>query len=474
MGAQDEQNWVSSAAIFVESLADVRYTAKQMLSDHRIIPLAKLFRRFLSVRLIALDLAVLFCLVPNPALNAQERVRTAAEKLEIESFRKPEFNLELGPLQELLSASVGVEYTDNSNLSHLDKISRFSIIEGIGVDTIWVLSHLNELRFNFGARLSEDFYGNGKNQINVGISPNSRVQFQFAVSDFRVRLYDQFSYVQDPTANPTATNTTTLNSLTNTLGTIVDADFNLAILSLSADYTYNNQSGANETGPNNPSTSGTRNSFRVGSSVSFRWSPTVLYGIEDTLSRSTGSSGTTTSTKNAGSGNVNSLNVGPFIRGKLSRLTDFDLGVGATLVDAKPSVAPTYYLSAVVRHQLNRNWQLILSGSHDLVFTTGTNLTEETVLRASTAYKLTRFVTFTAAPYVIIGDVKNSSVQGTSIAGSSVQGSYKQYVIETTLDWNLRKHLTAGLTYDFKRLDQKSAAATYSQNSIAFHLSYAF
>ncbi len=71
------------------------------------------------------------------------------------------------------------------------------------------------------------------------------LEFKFDVSDFQVRLFDQFSYVQNPTTNPTATNTANLNNLTNTIGAVIDKDLNFAVLSLLADYTYNTQSGTN-------------------------------------------------------------------------------------------------------------------------------------------------------------------------------------------------------------------------------------
>jgi hypothetical protein len=417
--------------------------------------------------LVAALLPAALGLVPVTTLQAQERVRTAAQQLEIETFRVPP-SFRLGPLQEELNASVGFEFTDNSTLTRSGKISRFSLYESIGLNSTWVLSHFNQLKFNFGGKLSEDFFSNGRNELNVGITPNSLVQFQFAVSDVRVRLYDQFSYVQEPSSQPTATNTAYLNSLTNTVGTVVSDDFNLAILSLSADYTYNNESGTNAQGQTNASTTGTRNSFRVGSSLAFRWSPTVFYGFEDTLTHTTGSSGTINIGGTKASPTVNSINVGPFVRGALTRLTDFDLAVGATLVDTKPSFGPTYYFSAVLRHQLSRNWQLILSASHDLIFTTGTDLTEETVLRAATQYNLTRFVTLTVAPNVTFGDAET----GGNFHIGSVQGPFKEYVFETGLIWKLRKHIAASLTYDFRRRDAR--AESYSQNTVAFDLSYKF
>ena len=403
---------------------------------------------------------VILCLVHTPASRAQERVRTAAGQLRIESFRNPEAFFRVGPFQEELTGSTGFDYADNAGVTHTDKISRFSIYEALDLNTTWVISYFNRLEFDFTGKLIEDFYGNGRSLVTASIAPNSEVQFQFAVSDFLVRLFDRFSFIQEPSSNPTATNTANLNSLTNTIGTVIDADLNLAILSLSADYTYNNQSGTTVQGETNPTTSGTRNSFRVGSSLSFKLSPTALYGLETSLSGTTGSS--TGNPK--GSANTNSLNVGPFIRGQLSQWTDFNLAAGATLVDAKPAVAPNYYVSAVVRHQFNPNWQVILSGSHDLIFTTGTDLTEETLFRAATEFHLTRFITLKGSSFTGFENEKT---------GSS-PGNFKRYGLEAGVEWKPRTHLSTALTYGFIRREAASAANSYLQNSISFQINYKF
>jgi hypothetical protein len=288
----------------------------------------------------------------------------------------------------------------------------------MGLNATWVLSHLSQLQITLGGKLMENFYGNGNNNVTLGI-PYSTIQFQFPVSHFRVRLFDSFSYVQNPTSNPAATNTTNLYSFTNTIGAAVDADLGIAILSFSGDYTYNNQSGTNVQGQANPGTTGTRNTFRIGSDLTFRLSPQIVYGINTAWTRSTGASGGTgTST-----GNVNSFNVGPFIRGQLSRLTDLYLTGGAILAHAHPSEPPGYYFSGVLRHQFNRNWQTVLSASHDLVFTTGTSLTEESIFRVATQMKLTRFITFSASPFYDFGDVKSGANPG----------NFKLYGFETGL-----------------------------------------
>jgi opacity protein-like surface antigen len=408
-------------------------------------------------------------LVLSTTLLAQERVRTAAAPLPIQSFRQnPEAFFYLGPFQEVLAGSVGVQYTDNVNLSATDKISNLSFSQGLSLDTTWVISHLNRLQFTFGGQIMENFYGNGRSQLTFSIDPNSLIEFKLAISDWEVRLYDQFSYTQNPTTDPTATNTANLNSFTNTIGAAIDKDFSLAVLSFSGDFTYNNQSGSNAQGVTNPATSGDRETFRAGPTVTFRLSPSILYGVNAEATRSTG----------AHSANVNSLNAGPFINGKLSREFEFDLAGGISLVDTNPAIPPGYYLSAAIRYQINRHWQLLFSGSHDLVFTTGTGLTEQSLFRLGTQLNLTRVITFTLSPFVNFGDIKTTT-QGSG----TTTGPYTQFGIEAGLTWKPRKRWSTALTYDYIRRESSSTVTTfgtgtasdsYIQNTIALSVRYAF
>jgi opacity protein-like surface antigen len=433
-----------------------------MLKDNWIRSLVHPFNRSFGATIIAVVTTTL-CLVCVDSLYAQERVRTAAGQLKIESFRNPEAFFRLGPFEEELIGSTGVEYTDNAGLTHTDKISRLRFYEGLSLNTVWVISHLNQLEFNLAGQLNEDFYGNGRSQLTIGISPNSDIRFQFAISNFQVRLFDRFSYVQDPTSNPRATNTATLNSLTNTVGAEVNTDLNLAGLSFFGDYTYNNQSGSTAQGQGNPTTTGTRNSLRFGSNVTFHLSPLILYGIDAGLTRSNGSGGGATSS------NVTSYHVGPFIRGHPSMLTEFDLAAGVNLTETTPSVPLGYYVFGVIRHQFNRNWQLVFSASHDLEFTTGTQLTEESSFRLGTQLNLTRFITFTGAPFVRFGDTPSGNVNT-----ATNQGSFTRYGVGVGLNWKLRRRWSTDLSYEFARRIGTSATDSYIQNTITFQVSYRF
>jgi hypothetical protein len=439
-----------------------------MLRDSYPTSKVALFRRFLRADP-ATTCSVILCLILSTPLRAQERVRTSAGPLAIQTFKRaPETFFRLGPFDGDVTATTGVEYTDNANLAPADsKLSRLRFDEGLDLDVTWVVSHLSELEVIFDGQLNEDFYGNGTNQTNFEIN-RSLIQYKFPISYFRTRLYDSFSYTEDPSLVPTVTNITTLRELTNTTGLNVDSDLGLAILSLSADFTYSNSTGSSvQSGStavvNQTASTGSLDSLRAEAKLSFAFTPTILYGLDNSATRSTGSN----------SENVNSLSMGAFINGKVGPDLDFDLSGGVNLVDTKPSAPPGYYFNGVIRHQTTRNLQLILSASHDLIFTTGTELTEETILRMGGRLRLTRFITVSAGSFYEFGNVKSGLTPGT----------FTTYGLELALGWAPRKRWKTALTYNWTRnlsgsdsgnVVSITSGGSYIKNTFAFHIIYAF
>jgi len=444
-------------------------TLRKMLRESYAISKVTLFRRFLRAGPATTCSAVL-CLILTAPLRAQERVRTSAGPLAIQTFKRaPGVFFRLGPFDGDVTATTGVEYTDNANLAPADsKLSRLRFDEGLDLDVTWVVSHLSELEVIFDGQLNEDLYGNATNQTNFEIT-RSLIQYKFSISYFRIRLYDSFSYTQDPGLVPTVTNITTLRELTNTTGLSVDSDLGLAILSLSADFTYSDstgstvQSGSSAAAVNQTASTGSLDSLRAEAKLTFALTPTILYGLDTTATRSSGSNAV----------NVNSLSPGVFINGKVGPDLDFDLSGGVNLVDTKPSVPLGYYFSGVIRHQTTRNLQVILSASHDLIFTTGTELTEETNLQMAGRLRLTRFITVGASTFYEFGNVKSGLSPGT----------FTTYGLELALGWTPRKRWKTALTYDFTRNQSGSnsgnvvsitSGGSYIKNTFAFQISYAF
>jgi hypothetical protein len=243
---------------------------------------------------------------------------------------------------------------------------------------------------------------------------------------------------------------------------------NITILSLSADFTYNNQSGTNSQGQSNQSSTGSRQTFRVGPALTFRLAPTILYGVSADATRSTG----------LNTANVNSLNFGGFIKGRLTKEFEFDLNAGISLVSTTPAVPPGYYFSAAARYQIDKYWQVIASASHQLVFTTGTDLTEQNLFQLGTQLNLTRLITFTLAPFVNFGNNKPTT-QGT--VNTFNQGNYTLFGVGASLAWKPRNRWSTALSYNYARRESEASAETgtaasqnYIQNTWTLSVSYAF
>jgi hypothetical protein len=118
-----------------------------------------------------------------------------------------------------------------------------------------------------------------------------------------------------------------------------------------------------------------------------------------------------------------------------------------------------------------------------LIFTTGTSLTEQNLIKAGTRLGITRFITLTVSPFVNFGDVKTTQASTIVTAPNPGIGSYTQFGIEASLTWKPRYRWTTGLTYDFVRRESGAMSGTattngisnsYIQNTIAFSIDYAF
>jgi hypothetical protein len=401
-----------------------------------------------------------------PLFPVFQRVRTSQGALPIETFKRAapgQVFFRLGPFDGNITGSSGVEYTDNANLSETNKLSRFRLNQGLTLDATWVISFFSQLEILVNGGVNEDFYGNGTNQTNLQIFPGSRVEFKTSLGFFRLRLFDAYSYVQNPTTDPTVTNITYLRRFINTVGAGVDADLGIAILSLSGDYTYSSTNSTAITTSGTATTAsavetaantGTRNTGRLGTKLTFAYSPTILYGLEATGSRNTGSR----------SQSVNVLSLGAFANGKLGPALDFSLAGGANLPRAKPSIPNGYYLNAVLAHRTTHFLQLIAQAEHDLIFTTGTQLTNLTNFRLAAQLDLRRFITLRVAPFYLFGNTQTSSIPS----------NFTQYGAEVVLTWKPRKRWTTSLSYDYVRLSSTTPNNSYVQNTVAFSIGYIF
>jgi hypothetical protein len=423
--------------------------------------------RYLATQRIVFALTLV--MTTTLVVSAQESIRTV-ELSGLRTFRPPsETNLiNFGPFHGLATLGVGYDYNDDANISGslptATKLTRNQIFESLGLSLAWLITPLNRVDLQGGIKLDEDFYSNGRTNVEVEISPGTELRLQALIGDVKVQAFEQFSIAQDSASDPTVTNQTNLNRLTNTVGVICSVPVFSAELSGGADYTYSEALSSSNTGSSNTGSSSntgvsqTRNTFRLSGAATFFWNPSIQYGADVFLNHSWG----------AILSDVNTISFGPFLRGHLTRLIELDLSGGLTLPESGNLPSPGYYLAALLRHQINRDVQLIASVSHDLQYSSGLELDEVTSVIGGVEYRLSRSARVAGTLFLNVGHV---------VSGIT-PGNFTQYGGQISADVPIYKRVYATLSYRY--VGREGAGSTtggggsYSQNEISLGVFYAF
>ncbi|MBV8970457.1 MAG: hypothetical protein JO331_15555, partial [Verrucomicrobia bacterium] len=176
-------------------------------------------------RLLWLSCVAIFVGAAAPSVLAQEQTRPSLLRSTFGRFEpsKEGALFAIGPLTGNVIASIGLEYTDNATLTNTNQQDQLALFEAINLDLRWPLTAQNNLSIAAGIQFNQTLAGKSYGQpVNVTITPQSAFEFKFTVGEVRFDLYDQFSLIQDPTSNVTATNTALLNQFTNTVGLKAD------------------------------------------------------------------------------------------------------------------------------------------------------------------------------------------------------------------------------------------------------------
>ena len=376
--------------------------------------------------------------------------------------------LRLGPFYGTAGVDAGYLFTDNANNSQNDKLSLNELFEGIDFDLVWTLSPFNRIELVLNGELQENFYSDGKQLFNVMLLPGSQIVFQAKVGDALLRAFEQFAITQDPITDPAIAGQANLRRLTNTVGMGVLYPLSRVNFGLEFDYTYSDILGGSNPTPQSSPTAQQggvlRNSFRLGGTFGIQVSPDFSYGLE----------ANTTANIGDGPNDVYTVSVGPFLRGRLTRLLALDSSVGLLLISA-PKISPTqYYAYLSVRSDLSRIFRVLGGITHDFDFSTGLGVTENNNFHLTAQADLSRMWTVSVGPFVNFGQVINGQLPG----------SYTQYGVTVDSMFRFSTHLTAGIDYRFAKRDSGATSrgttsggvttGRYTQNLISFTVRYGF
>jgi hypothetical protein len=388
---------------------------------------------------------------------AQETIRSSLSRIPFTEYqvgKQPVF-VTLGPFRGTIFLGLGVTFDDNADLSSTNAKSELRFNQSLGADVKWELSHLNEIDLRLGGTVSEVIGGTSSRALQVAIEPDSRIEFKLVAGDFLIRFHDYFSIVQDPTQDAGASNTNSLNRLTNDAGVLVDWYLSKLILTAGLDYTYSMDDSSGGNGNNNNNLNGSRSTLRPRLAAAYALTPTMNTGLEAVYNQTLSSSGSS-------GGDVNGAAFGPFLRGKLTRLITLDLAAGLYDLNGGNIKSIDYYLSFNISHQINRYFQYIASFNRDLNFSTGTDVYKENRFALGFRYLLRRNLTLSADGFVGPGRV---------FSGAN-PGNFTQYGADVGFGYRLSRRISASIGYQFVLRD--ADLGNYQRNLVNLSVEYAF
>ena len=177
-------------------------------------------------------------------VRAQDAVRPslageAASEARRQDIEHIPYNLLVGPIRFRVSATVGIEYNDNINLSqHDEREDDFILRPQVNFDAIWPITQLNTLPLDLGIGYSAYLQHSGNNTNGILVTPGSQLAFDIFVGDFRINIHDRLSVQQDPITEGQISNTADYGRLENTAGVSVLWDMNKVLLTVGYDH-YN-------------------------------------------------------------------------------------------------------------------------------------------------------------------------------------------------------------------------------------------
>ncbi|HEY0368233.1 MAG TPA: outer membrane beta-barrel protein [Chthoniobacterales bacterium] len=417
---------------------------------------------------------ILALLLSGSLLHAQDAIRPslageASAEARRQSIEQIPYNLLMGPVRLRVSATAGVEYNDNINISEVNTESDFIFRPQVNLDMLWPVTQLNTLRFDIG--LGYAFYAShSENNTNsILLSPGSQLSFDVFVGDFRINFHDRFSLEQDPVSEAQLSNVADYGRFQNTGGVSVLWDLNKAVLTVGYDH-YNFIS----------TTSAfdylDRNSEELTASLSFAATSTTGVGLEASYIL-------TDYDKNLLNDN-DSYSVGAFVETQITNYMKLRVAGGyqemsfdSNFVFLGPfppdghfisfrdnSDLNDYYVNALLSHRINSAVTQRLSVGH------------ESQLGVNSNYIQLNYVRHTASWNIINKTLLSTELfyEDAQDSGGFVDEHLHRYGGALSLGYQLTRHVTLGGRYQYTKKDSNVPFRDYEQNRVSLDGTYSF
>src|SRR4051794_17533292 len=426
-----------------------------------------------SAKRIGCALLLPLCLSAS-ALRAQDAIRPslageASAESRRQSIEQIPYNLLVGPVRFRLSATMGVEYNDNINLSEINEQDDFIFRPQIGLNMLWPVTQLNTLRFDIG--LGYSFYAqHSENDTNgVLLAPGSQLSFDVFVGDFRINFHDRFSLQQDPIDEGQISGTADYGRFENYAGVSVLWDLNKAVLTVGYDH-------YNYIATNDQFNYLDRSAEELSASLSVAVSSTTGVGLE--------SSYVFTNYDKDLLNDNDAFSVGAFVETQISnylrlrvaggyQMINFDEDFvlfgplppdGCFVVLEDQGDLNDYYVNALLSHRVNSALTHSIAVGH------------ESELGVNSNYVTLNYVRHTAHWNIINRTLLTTELfyEDANDSGGFIDEHFHRYGGALSLGYQLTRHVTLGARYQYTKKDSDVLLRDYSNKRVSLYGTYSF
>jgi hypothetical protein len=395
-------------------------------------------------------------------LRAQDAVRPSLAGEESSEARRQDiehipYNLLVGPVRFRVSATVGVEYNDNINLSqHDEREDDFIFRPQVNFDAIWPITQLNTLRFDLGIGYSIYVQHSGDNTNGILVTPGSQLAFDIFVGDFRINIHDRLSVQQDPITEGQISNTADYGRLENTAGVSVLWDMNKVLLTVGYDH-------YNFIATNDDFDYLNHNSEILSASVSVAVTNTTNVGAE-------GNAVFSYYDQNIMNDSAD-FSVGGFVETQLTTYLRVRGAVGYQWMDfdnngliRDQSDLSDYYANILISHRLNAQISQGLSAGHESQLGVNSNYITLNYIRHTITWNIIRNTLLTTEFFY----------EDANDSGGFIDEHFHRVGAAGTVGYQLTPHVTLGLRYQYTQKDSNVAGRNYIQNRVSLDGTYSF
>lgn len=429
-------------------------------------------RHFISHTSRRIAVAFLFPLLCGVSfVRAQDAVRPslageAASEARRQDIDRIPYNLLVGPVRFRFSATMGVEYNDNINLSEVDEQEDIILRPQVNFDAIWPITQLNTLRMDIGIGYAWYLDHSNANTNGVLINPGSQLAFDIFVGDFRINIHDRPSLQQDPIAQLALSNVVDYGRFENVAGVSVLWDLNKALLTVGYDhYTYISTTEMFDYL--------NRNAEMFMGSMSFAVASTTSVGVEGTA--------VFTYYDDNVLNDSDTYSVGAFVETQLSNYLKVRLAGGyqwinfdSATVQLFGPMGPVLFLdqadlcdwygNILISHRLNATLKQTLSAGHESQLGINSNYITLNYVRHTISWNIIRDTLLSTEFF--FEDAEDS--------GGFIDEHLQRFGGAITVGYQLTPHITLGARYQYTQKDSDVLLRDYCQNRFSIDGTYSF